>query len=116
MWVEISLGALIGAMVGSMSSWVVTRGYVRGQIRNLVKAFRELEGESEDMWSKVESHLGRISRLRNNTRPVAAPAAPLVNPATELNSTLEQKPAEPQPDAFAGLTRTQLLLHARNRK
>ncbi len=32
------------------------------------RPFRALERDCEDMWEKVESHLGRISRLRRTDR------------------------------------------------
>ena len=34
--------------------------------KTLKKAFRELEHEVESQWEKVESHLGRISRLKRD--------------------------------------------------
>src|SRR5262249_44909475 len=34
------------------------------QFAELKKAFRALEADSEKMWDQVQSHLGRISRLK----------------------------------------------------
>ena len=43
-------------------------GYLKPIVREktLKKAFRELEHEVESQWEKVESHLGRISRLKRD--------------------------------------------------
>jgi len=46
------------------------------------KAFKRLESDVEGLFEKVESHLGRISRLkRGTTLPGGAPAQPVNSPA-----------------------------------
>lgn len=58
-------------------------GYFKPIVREktLKRAFRELEHEVESQWEKVESHLGRISRLK---RDIAKASGPKANPAAEL--------------------------------
>ncbi len=50
--------------------------------KGLRSAFKRLELDAETMWDKVESHLGRISRLRRNSGERATTAA-LVPPQDE---------------------------------
>lgn len=47
------------------------------------KAFRRLESDVEGIFEKVESHLGRISRLKRGSSSVAAPALPSVEEKTK---------------------------------
>lgn len=45
------------------------------------RAFKRLESDVEDLFTRVESHLGRISRLKRGANPpAAAPAVPTVPP------------------------------------
>lgn len=39
------------------------------------KAFKRLESDVEDVFARVESHLGRISRLKRGTSPPAMPSS-----------------------------------------
>lgn len=44
------------------------------------KPYRALERDCEEMWEKVESHLGRISRLKRNERSALSPdSVPVVS-------------------------------------
>src|SRR5262249_43824726 len=69
------------------------------EFTSLKKAFRSLEADSEKMWDQVQSHLGRISRLKKTIpreflnhpplgqeapaqTPVTLPAAPVQHGAT----------------------------------
>ncbi len=60
-----------------------TAGYFKPIVREktLKRAFRELEHEVESQWEKVESHLGRISRLK---RDIAKTERHKPDPAPEL--------------------------------
>ncbi len=55
--------------------------------KGLRTAFKRLESDTETMWDRVESHLGRISRLRRtqSERPVAGMSVP----------TQEEQPISP---------------------
>lgn len=37
------------------------------------RAFKRLEGDVEDLFTRVESHLGRISRLKRGANPTSPP-------------------------------------------
>jgi len=93
-WVQagITLAVILssGALYAALRSHKVEPGATE-------KAFRRLEGDVEDLFTRVESHLGRISRLKRGPGTPATPSAP--NPAP---------PAETKP-----LTRAALYASAR---
>jgi len=60
------------------------------------KAFKRLESDVEDVFARVESHLGRISRLKRGTSPPVVPSS-----------------ETPQPVAVKRLSRAGLYAHAR---
>lgn len=62
------------------------------------KAFKVLEADVEDLMGRVESHLGRISRLKRGT-------APPVLPSSQTAAPVETK----------HLSRAMLYAHARRR-
>lgn len=50
------------------------------------RAFKRLEGDVEDLFTRVESHLGRISRLkRGATTPSLPPQEAVKEPAKRLS-------------------------------
>jgi hypothetical protein len=55
-----SVLALLALLVSAGSLYVA----LSRSDREVRKAFKRLESDVETMWEKVESHLGRISRLR----------------------------------------------------
>ena len=55
----ISLGLAILALVAALGAFWVPQKQLR-------KAFRALERECDDQWEKIESHMGRVSRLKRS--------------------------------------------------
>lgn len=49
------------------------------------KAFRRLESDVEGLFEKVESHLGRISRLKRATSPLPVEPAAVAVPGNRLS-------------------------------
>ena len=79
----LALGVAVAALLVALGAYFIPQKATR-------KAFKALEREVDDMWEKVESHLGRVSRLKRsmtegNPKPEAAPEFPLNRPLTRAN-------------------------------
>lgn len=68
MWgiVGVVLG-LLGAVMAAYSVFLRHREPLELEERTL-RAFKRLEADVEDLFERVESHLGRISRLKRETK------------------------------------------------
>lgn len=79
---------LIGALLGAGALiWATLAPRVHSA--TLLKAFKALERDVDDMWDKVESHLGRISRLKRTAKDNEEIQAALAAPgAARLPATL----------------------------
>lgn len=68
--------ALPGVVLGTVALYVALK---RSQVEPTAtdRAFKRLEGDVEDLFTRVESHLGRISRLKRVSGPSPAETAPV---------------------------------------
>ena len=55
----LALGVAVAALLVALGAYFIPQKATR-------KAFKALEREVDDMWEKVESHLGRVSRLKRS--------------------------------------------------
>ncbi len=76
--------------------------------RTLRKAFRALERDVDDMWEKVESHLGRVSRLKRSMIAEGHKAGDVA--ASDGGSTSIQMP-RPQPQTRSSLIARYRMIH-----
>ncbi len=69
-WVQ--LGIALALSLGTGALYVALR---RTQVEPTAtdRAFKRLEGDVEDLFTRVESHLGRISRLKRGANPPGPP-------------------------------------------
>ena len=83
-------------------------GYFKPIVREktLKRAFRELEHEVESQWEKVESHLGRISRLKRDLKKSGGPKS---DPAAEQ---LVDTPKSNANDSRSALLKNWKMKHA----
>lgn len=77
--------------------------------KDLRHAFEHLERSTQDMWDAVNSHLGRISRLKRTMRDDKIAAAAEAGPQTEAAPAQASKG---ETEALP-ISRTELLLRAR---
>ena len=69
-WVQ--AGIALALSLGTGALYVALR---RTQVEPTAtdRAFKRLEGDVEDLFTRVESHLGRISRLKRGANPASPP-------------------------------------------
>jgi len=69
-WVQ--AGIALALSLGTGALYVALR---RTQVEPTAtdRAFKRLEGDVEDLFTRVESHLGRISRLKRGANPPSPP-------------------------------------------
>lgn len=107
------LGSMLGVVVGfvalliALTALVVSLYTYANPDRGVKVAFKRLEGEVDDQWAKVESHLGRISRLKRDGGNVAS--------ATEEPKQLRMFPPSATVFNRPISTRSQLLAQALRR-
>lgn len=64
-----TLGVVVGALSG-LYAWLAPKGLNESTLR----AFKRLEADVDDMFERVESHLGRVSRLKREVQAKEASA------------------------------------------
>lgn len=78
--------------------------------KDLRRAFEHLERSCEEMWASVNSHLGRISRLKRTIKDDKFTPAATVEGAPQVEAAPQMSKGEPE---VLPLSRTELLMRAR---